>query len=154
MRFFILDEADRLLDTGNKHAILQMFRSFPKLGVGANRLQVLLFSATLHSPEVTELAQQICQNPILVDLKGKDSVPETVDHVLVRVDPSKDRTWIAQRSMVRLILNNNECNCAISLWNEFCIHFCILYLVLECSLLVIYGPRRFNGIFWFVGSDR
>jgi superfamily II DNA/RNA helicase len=40
-------------------------------------LQVLLFSATLHSPEVRALAAAICQNPIFVDLKGKNAVPET-----------------------------------------------------------------------------
>lgn len=39
--------------------------------------QVLLFSATLHSPEVRALAGKICQNPIIIDLKGKDAVPET-----------------------------------------------------------------------------
>lgn len=39
--------------------------------------QVLLFSATLHSPEVRALADKICQNPIIIDLKGKDAVPET-----------------------------------------------------------------------------
>jgi superfamily II DNA/RNA helicase len=32
-------------------------------------VQVLLFSATLHSAEVKSLSQTICQNPILVDLK-------------------------------------------------------------------------------------
>ncbi len=44
---------------------------------------MLLFSATLHSPEVRSMAANICVNPVLVDLKGKDSVPETVDHLLV-----------------------------------------------------------------------
>ena len=38
--------------------------------------QVLMFSATLHSPEVRGLAEKICQNPVVVDLKGKDAVPE------------------------------------------------------------------------------
>lgn len=38
---------------------------------------MLLFSATLHSPEVRALAGRICQNPIVIDLKGKDAVPET-----------------------------------------------------------------------------
>ena len=32
-------------------------------------LQVLLFSATLHSPSVREVAERLCQNPTLVDLK-------------------------------------------------------------------------------------
>jgi superfamily II DNA/RNA helicase len=32
-------------------------------------VQVLMFSATLHSPEVKRLAAAICQQPMLVDLK-------------------------------------------------------------------------------------
>lgn len=28
-------------------------------------------------PQVRALAGQICQNPIIIDLKGKDAVPET-----------------------------------------------------------------------------
>lgn len=40
IRFFVLDEADRLLDTGNTDAILKMYRRFPKAGAGTHRLQV------------------------------------------------------------------------------------------------------------------
>eukprot|EP00803_Ostreobium_quekettii_P004828 evm.model.scf_578.6 EVM.evm.TU.scf_578.6 scf_578:62481-70261(+) len=94
VRFFVLDEADRLLDTGNQPAIMQLFRQFPKSGKGMDRLQVLMFSATLHSEEVKQLSSQICQNPIVIDLKGKGSVPDTVDHVIVRADPHEDRTWL------------------------------------------------------------
>ncbi|EFN59708.1 hypothetical protein CHLNCDRAFT_33556 [Chlorella variabilis] len=94
VKLFVLDEADRLLDTGNQDLILKMFRRFPKAGAGVARLQVLLFSATLHSPEVRALAATICQNPIVIDLKGKDAVPETVDHVLVPCDPREDRSWL------------------------------------------------------------
>ena len=32
-------------------------------------LQVLMFSATLHSEEVKSMAEKLCQNPMLVDLK-------------------------------------------------------------------------------------
>lgn len=32
-------------------------------------MQVLMFSATLHSEEVRSTANKICQNPTLVDLK-------------------------------------------------------------------------------------
>ena len=56
------------------------------------------FSATLHSPEVGKLAAALCQNPTWVDLKGVDSVPDTVHHVLVSVDPEVDRSWIRQVS--------------------------------------------------------
>lgn len=94
IKFFVLDEADRLLDTGNKDAILNLFRRFPKAGTGIARLQVLLFSATLHSPEVRMLGSKICDAPILVDLKGKETIPETVDHLVVMVDPAEDKTWL------------------------------------------------------------
>jgi hypothetical protein len=53
-----------------------------------------MFSATLHSPEVKRLAAAMCVNPLLVDLKGQDAVPDTVDHVLLRVDPTADATWL------------------------------------------------------------
>ena len=46
-----------------------------------------MFSATLHTPEVQSLAEKITQNPVLADLKGKDAVPETVDHTVIEVDP-------------------------------------------------------------------
>eukprot|EP01026_Neomeris_dumetosa_P024663 TRINITY_DN2045_c0_g1_i7.p1 TRINITY_DN2045_c0_g1~~TRINITY_DN2045_c0_g1_i7.p1 ORF type:complete len:708 (-),score=131.19 TRINITY_DN2045_c0_g1_i7:97-2220(-) len=101
VRFFVLDEADRLLDTGNFDVIMEIFRRLPKSGRGANRLQVLFFSATLHSPEVQNLSKKICQNPMLVDLKGKDSVPETVDHVLIRIDPQNDKSWLQSSPTVQ-----------------------------------------------------
>ena len=50
-------------------AILKLFGRLPKGGEGASRLQTLLFSATLHSAEIRELATKICQNPVFIDLK-------------------------------------------------------------------------------------
>jgi len=94
IKFFVLDEADRLLDTGSRDELMKLFRMMPKSGTGQDRLQVLLFSATLHSPEIKELANVLCQNPVWVDLKGRDFVPETVDHVCVVVDPREDRSWL------------------------------------------------------------
>ena len=40
VKFFVLDEADRLLDTGNLDVILKMFQRFPKASSGTHRLQV------------------------------------------------------------------------------------------------------------------
>jgi len=54
-------------------------------------VQTLLFSATLHDPIIQQLSQTIQRFPTWVDLKGKDAVPETVHHVLVRVNPKKVR---------------------------------------------------------------
>lgn len=35
--------------------------------------------------------------PTWVDLKGEDAVPETVHHVVVKVDPQKDKSWCSLR---------------------------------------------------------
>eukprot|EP00878_Enallax_costatus_P008760 GHUV01009156.1.p1 GENE.GHUV01009156.1~~GHUV01009156.1.p1 ORF type:complete len:518 (+),score=137.30 GHUV01009156.1:119-1672(+) len=93
VRFFVLDETDRIV-SDNKDVIMKIFKRLPKGGAGLARLQVLMFSATLHSAEVKQLAASICQQPMLVDLKGKDAVPDTVDHVLVKVDPEGDASWL------------------------------------------------------------
>ena len=93
VQFFVLDEADRLLDTGNLDTIMKLYAKLPKKGRSGGRLQTLLFSATLHTADVRALADRITQHPTLVDLKGKDSVPETVHHVVVHIDPQADVTW-------------------------------------------------------------
>ena len=66
-----------------------------------SRLQVCLFSATLHSPEITKLSERICQLPTWVDLKGKDAVPETVYHLVIPVDAAADLSWTGARTDVR-----------------------------------------------------
>lgn len=50
-------------------------------------------SATLHSFEVKKLAESIMNFPTWIDLKGQDSVPETVHHVVCMVNPKKDTSW-------------------------------------------------------------
>ena len=90
VRFFVLDEADRMVDSQNIDSVMSLYNACPGGGSGENRLQVCFFSATLHSPDITNLAAKICQNPTWVDLKGVDSVPETVHHVVYRVDTERD----------------------------------------------------------------
>lgn len=50
-------------------------------------------SATLHSFDVKKLSEKIMHFPTWVDLKGEDSVPETVHHVVVPVNPKADKLW-------------------------------------------------------------
>lgn len=90
VRFFILDEADYMVDKDNIKDVMQLYNACPTGGTGDNRLQVCFFSATLHSPDITALAAKICFNPTWVDLKGIDSVPETVHHVNYKVDIARD----------------------------------------------------------------
>mmetsp|Transcript_17548 Transcript_17548/g.49369 ORF Transcript_17548/g.49369 Transcript_17548/m.49369 type:complete len:720 (+) Transcript_17548:28-2187(+) len=89
VRFYVLDEADRLLDTGNFASIMKCHDAMGK----ASAFQVLLFSATLHSPDVARLSEKICQFPTWVDLKGRDTVPDTVDQAVVVADPTVLDLW-------------------------------------------------------------
>lgn len=54
---------------------------------------MIVCSATLHSFDVKKLSEKIMHFPTWVDLKGEDSVPETVHHVVVPVNPKTDRLW-------------------------------------------------------------
>ncbi|KAG8524782.1 ATP-dependent RNA helicase DDX1, partial [Galemys pyrenaicus] len=54
---------------------------------------VIVCSATLHSFDVKKLSEKIMHFPTWVDLKGEDSVPDTVHHVVVPVNPKTDRLW-------------------------------------------------------------
>ena len=78
VRFFIVDEADRIIDSVGVPAFMKIFGAIPAGGAGVNRLQVCFFSATLHSPAVREVSAKVCVNPTWVDLKGPDAVPDTV----------------------------------------------------------------------------
>ena len=94
VQFLVLDEADRLLDTGSLDAIRKLHAKLPRRGRGGGRLQTLLFSATLHTAAVKALAEQLTVHPTSVDLKGRESVPETVHHLLLTVDAAADASWV------------------------------------------------------------
>ena len=99
VRFFVLDEADALLDAGNRAVIERVRARLPgggaeggvsvrdqkKIAATFGRVQTLLFSATLRSPSIRRLAEQMCVNPTWVDLKGYDHVPDAVLHAMVLV---------------------------------------------------------------------
>lgn len=92
-RFFVLDEADGLLKQGYSNLIDSLHRQIPKVTADGNRLQMIVCSATLHDFDVKKMADRLMHFPTWVDLKGEDAVPETVHHVVVKVDPQKDRSW-------------------------------------------------------------
>ncbi|XP_032527023.2 ATP-dependent RNA helicase Ddx1 [Danaus plexippus] len=92
-RFFVLDEADGLLKSGCGDMIERLHRQIPKVTSDGRRLQMVVCSATLHAFEVKKMAEKLMHFPTWVDLKGEDSVPETVHHVVVNVDPQEDKSW-------------------------------------------------------------
>ena len=71
IRFFVLDEADRMLDMGLIHDIRRILPLLPE------RRQTLFFSATM--PEsIAALAAKILRNPVLVTVTPPASVVETI----------------------------------------------------------------------------
>ncbi|XP_073989930.1 ATP-dependent RNA helicase Ddx1 isoform X1 [Rhodnius prolixus] len=92
-RFFVLDEADGLLKQGYKNFINKLHGQIPKFTSDGKRMQMIVCSATLHDFEVKKMANELMHFPTWVDLKGEDSVPETVHHVVVKVDPQADNCW-------------------------------------------------------------
>lgn len=93
VRFFVLDEADGLLSQGYGDLINRLHQQIPKVTNDGNRLQMVVCSATLHSFDVKKMAERIMYFPTWIDLKGQDSVPETVHHVVCEVDPTVDTQW-------------------------------------------------------------
>ncbi|KAM9317423.1 ATP-dependent RNA helicase DDX1 [Gastrophryne carolinensis] len=93
VRFLVLDEADGLLSQGYSDFINRIHQQIPQVTSDGKRLQVIVCSATLHSFDVKKLSEKIMHFPTWVDLKGEDSVPETVHHVVVPVNPKKDKQW-------------------------------------------------------------
>merc|ERR1719174_2611197 len=91
VKFLVLDEADDLQKKDDRKDIPRLNAQI-KRG-RKDRVQTLFFSATLHTDEVKGMIDQITTRPIWVDLKGKDSVPETVHHVALYIDPLNDIPW-------------------------------------------------------------
>lgn len=93
VRFFILDECDGLLKQGYTDLINRLHAKIPKVTLDGMKLQMIVCSATLHNFDVKKMSERIMNFPVWVDLKGQDSVPDTVHHTVVRVDPKTDLSW-------------------------------------------------------------
>ncbi|MFO7809816.1 MAG: DEAD/DEAH box helicase, partial [Candidatus Delongbacteria bacterium] len=79
IEYFILDEADRMLDMGFIHDIKKMLAVLPK------KRQSLFFSATM-PPEIVKLAGTILVNPEKVSVTPVSSTVDTIDQYVYFVD--------------------------------------------------------------------
>jgi ATP-dependent RNA helicase RhlE len=88
VQYFVLDEADRMLDMGFIHAIRRILKLLP-----AQR-QNLMFSAT-YSEEIRELAQRFLRNPATVEVAARNATAERVDQTVYRVSKDHKRHLLA-----------------------------------------------------------
>jgi ATP-dependent RNA helicase RhlE len=79
VEFFVLDEADRMLDMGFIHDVKKVIAKLP------HERQTLFFSATM-PPEIAKLSQAILSNPVRVEVTPVSSTAEKVQQAVYFVE--------------------------------------------------------------------
>jgi len=79
VEFFILDEADRMLDMGFIHDVKKIITLLP------TKKQTLFFSATMPA-EISKLASSILHNPLKVEVTPVSSTAETIQQAVYFVE--------------------------------------------------------------------
>ena len=80
IEFFVLDEADRMLDMGFFKDINKIASELPK------EKQSLFFSATM-SKEITELTRRFLKDPIRIEVTPQATPVEKIDQCVFFIDP-------------------------------------------------------------------
>lgn len=95
IEYFVLDEADRMLDMGFIHDIKKIIAKLP------SRRQSLFFSATM--PEkIVQLSQSILYNPVKVEVSPVSSAAETIQQHLYYTNKSSKKELL-----IHILQDNN-----------------------------------------------
>lgn len=84
LEYFVIDEADRMLDMGFIHDVRRVIKLLPA------RKQTLFFSATM-PPEVRNLADVLLKNPATVEVHPVSSTVDRIDQSLYFVEKNQKR---------------------------------------------------------------
>ncbi|MBK7182281.1 MAG: DEAD/DEAH box helicase [Bacteroidetes bacterium] len=95
IKFFVLDEADRMLDMGFIHDVKKVIAKLPA------KRQSLFFSATM-PPVIVKLADTILVNPSKVEVTPVSSTAEKINQVVYFVDKENKKPLLID------ILKNNK----------------------------------------------
>jgi ATP-dependent RNA helicase RhlE len=88
IEYFVLDEADRMLDMGFIHDIKKVLAIVPK------QKQSLLFSATF-SDEIKALADRLLNQPQMIEVARRNTTAETIAQKIHPVDRDKKKELLA-----------------------------------------------------------
>lgn len=87
INFFVLDEADRMLDMGFIHDIKRILPLLPA------RKQTLFFSATM-PPEIESLANKILHKPVKVEVTPVSSTVDTISQSIYFVEKKEKKNLL------------------------------------------------------------
>jgi ATP-dependent RNA helicase RhlE len=87
VKFFVLDEADRMLDMGLGHDVKRIISKLPKVK------QTMLFSAT-KSPEISKLMDALLVDPVKVAVTPVSSTIDVVSQEVYMVDKKKKKSLL------------------------------------------------------------
>lgn len=88
VEYFVLDEADRMLDMGFIHDVKKVIAKLPA------KRQNLLFSATF-SAEITELTNRLLHNPARIQVTPLNTTVERIEQRVYRVAAGHKRALVA-----------------------------------------------------------
>lgn len=91
LNYFVLDEADRMLDMGFIHDIKRILPLLPE------HRQTLFFSATM-PPEIAKLAGTILKNPVKVEVAPVSSTVDTIDQTILFAEKEEKK-----QALIRLL---------------------------------------------------
>ncbi len=95
LEFFVLDEADKMLDLGFAEELELILKEIP------SQRQNLLFSAT-YPPKMVAIASKITQNPIEVTIESEEPTVESIVQRAIEVNPEN------RGPLLRHLLNSEE----------------------------------------------
>lgn len=89
IEFFVLDEADRMLDMGFVHDVKKIITKLPL------KKQSLFFSATM-PPPIVQLANSILDNPARVEVTPVSSTADTINQSVYFVDKENKKNLLLE----------------------------------------------------------